>query len=383
VQVAGSSRYALSVIVCVATIAGLVLTPRLWLSSGRLYPTVPLTMLPALPPAAETALFAGLVLALLAAIVRPGARWPAVCAVVLMAAFVLWDESRLQPWVYVYAALLLLNAARAGGPAGDAAMLATARFVLAATYFWSGALKANYTFAHQTWIEFLGPLLRVAPAGVAEVLRNAGFVVPVFECAIGCALLTPRFRRLAVAAAVLLHATILGLLIAAGENTVVWPWNVAMPLLTILLFWRADTPAKEIVLGRGSPLHWVFVVLLGFMPALNLVDLWPADLSVSLYAGRIAQAVVTVEPSAVPRLPPIVQTNTWQRSLPMFIDLNRWSYEELNVPLYPDVRVFKRLGRTICRTYGEAASALLILHTPDLRTGQRRRERLECRDPSW
>jgi hypothetical protein len=285
--------------------------------------------------------------------------------------------------VYVYSALLLIVIAGRAEPSGDAALLMTARFVLAATYFWSGALKANYSFLHRTWIEFSTPLLALLAPPAAELLRGSGFIVPLLECTIGCALLWRRTRRFAVIGAVLMHGTILALLIAAGENTVVWPWNVAMPLLTIVLFWRADARSHEILLGRGSPLHWAFVVLLGFMPALSLVGLWPADLSVSLYAGNIAQAVVTVDPSGLDRLPPAVRANTWQRSSPMFIDLNRWSYDALNVPAYPEPRIFKRLGRAVCNSFPGVSIALLVFDAPDWRTGARSRESFSCRDPSW
>jgi len=52
--------------------------------------------------------------------------------------------------------------------------------------------------------------------------------------------------------------------------------------------------------------------------------------------GNTAQAVVVIDPAALNTLPDVLRRNTWQQSRPMFIDLNRWSFDELQVPIYPN-----------------------------------------------
>ena len=39
-----------------------------------------------------------------------------------------------------------------------------------------------------------------------------------------------------------------------------------------------------------------------------------------------------VTPDTLKSFPAIVRRNTWQQSEPMFIDVNRWSYEEIERP---------------------------------------------------
>ena len=43
-----------------------------------------------------------------------------------------------------------------------------------------------------------------------------------------------------------------------------------------------------------------------------------------------------------------LRLHIWQPSTPFFLDINRWSYSELNVPLYPEPRVYKTVAKKIC-----------------------------------
>ena len=90
----------LRLVLAASLVAGLLLSPNLWIST-RSYPLTPLwDVVPALPYPADYVLF-GLFVALIAGVgvVRGRAMgWFAVAALVWAAFFVLQDESRLQPW---------------------------------------------------------------------------------------------------------------------------------------------------------------------------------------------------------------------------------------------------------------------------------------------
>jgi hypothetical protein len=187
-----------------------------------------------------------------------------------------------------------------------------------------------------------------------------------------------------VVAAVATHATILAFLLGARANSVVWWWNVAMPVVVFILFWGTRATTREVLAGDRSGFHGAFALAFGVLPALSFLGLWDAYLSSALYSGNTAQAVVLVDPEAVGGLPPVIRRNTWQRTPPAFIDLNRWSYEELNVPAYPALRVLKRVGRDVCRAHDRSGTMILqILERPDWLTGSRSRRSYECRDPTW
>ena len=85
-------------------VAGLLLSPNLWVSA-RTYPLTPVRdLVPPLPYPADYALF-GLFVALAASVGIARGRalgWLAAVFLVVAALLVLGDISRLQPWLYQY-----------------------------------------------------------------------------------------------------------------------------------------------------------------------------------------------------------------------------------------------------------------------------------------
>ena len=364
-----------------ALVAGIACSHGLWLSPERMYPQIPiLPGIPALPLAVSALILLALFAALVVTVIPRAPRWTAAVPVGLLAVLIAFDQSRLQPWVVTYCVVFLLTAF-ARDAQTDASALMTLRFVIAIEYVWSGLQKANVNFIDGVWPAFSDALTRalhLAPA----VSHVAGASVPVVEIAIGCALFIPGVRRIAVIAACGMHATILASLIGSGENAAVWPWNIAMPLFDIVLFWNATSVAWRPSLLRRFPAGIAAIVLVGFLPVLSFWGYWDAYASAALYSGNTAQAGIVIDPAALDTLPPTLRRNTWQASRPMFIDINRWSYDELQVPVYPERRVFLAVGHYLCHTR-RAAVSLLILGRPDWLSGNRDRTRLLCSDPSW
>src|SRR5262249_32449873 len=230
---------------------------------------------------------------------------------------------------------LLLAALSVGrSPTADRrGALDTCRFIVMALYFWSAIQKMNVTFT-RTWPEVVAGL---GPRA-AGILGAVGWLVPLVELSIALGLGVPRLRRPAVALAVAAHTAIVAMLVVSRENSVVWPWNVALATATVVLFRDASWNGAKLLRGDRTLRHRARVVLAGVLPMLSFVGLWDAFLSSALYSGNTIAAVVLVSPETARQLPPIVRENTWQASTPFFIDINRWSYAELNVPMYPAER---------------------------------------------
>jgi uncharacterized membrane protein YphA (DoxX/SURF4 family) len=299
----------------------------------------------------------------------------------LIAVFVAFDQSRLQPWVVTYSLALAIAAFGSDDRARNESVLAALRFAFAAEYVWSGLQKANVSFVEHVWPVFATPLIHALHLPPAAITAT-GAGVPLIELGIGCALFVPRARRAGVVAACAMHATILLSLVVSGENAAVWPWNVAMPLFDIVLFWNATrVPWRVGTLLRFRPAIAV-VLFAGVMPAFSFLGLWDAYASAALYSGNTAQAVVLVDPSKLETLPDLLRRNTWQGTAPMFVDINRWSFDELQVPAYPEPRVFRAVGRYLCATQPSAV-ALVILGRPHWLDGSRDRTRLPCSDAAW
>jgi hypothetical protein len=208
--------------------------------------------------------------------------------------------------------------------------------------------------------------------------------VPPIETAIGVGLLFRPTRTLAAALAVGMHLMIMAAIGPWGHNwnTVVWPWNVAMPLLVVILFYRTPSVSpRSIVVPRGDLYHAGVLVLFGVMPALSFVGLWDMYLSSALYSGNTLQGSAEISPEVRAGLPPTVRKvcepaigGRWR------LHFRDWSAEELNVPVYPARRVLRNIAQTLCDRAAQESGevVLVVLERPDWRTGIRSETRLPC-----
>ena len=258
------------------------------------------------------------------------------------------------------------------------AALDACRLIVIATYFWGGLQKLNFTFMQQTWPSMSEGIRSLLPS-LAKLPAAFGLAIPLIEVAIAVGLIVARTRRLAVMAAIATHAVILVTLISSGENAVVWPWNAALILIDWILFWGYEGTGFSKTLPKTF-LEATVLLLFGLLPALSFVDAWDSYLSAALYSGNLDQGVIYLDSTAVTRLPRQVQPHVWQASQPFFLDINRWAYGELNVPVYPEPRVFRKVAERVCTDLaGDQSSVRLrIFRKPNPLTGVRQSDFYDC-----
>jgi hypothetical protein len=257
----------------------------------------------------------------------------------------------------------MLIAVGLSAPSPDSA-LNTCRLIVACTYFWSGLQKVNPNFADDVFPWMAEPLTRFLPASfVKSFVPGLGLAMPFVETAIGIGLLTRKFRTAAVLLAIGMHVFIM---IGIGpfghnSNTVVWPWNVAMVAFLLILFWGSpNVSCRDIVWSRGAAFQRVVLVLFGILPLLSFFNLWDHYLSSALYSGNRNNGVLYLSDSVFAELPDAIQDETTEERP----DVNRleiadWSYRELNVPAYPEVRIYKKVARSLCG-YAESPSEVKL-----------------------
>jgi hypothetical protein len=352
------------------------MSPRLWIAVHRLYPRAPIVPLAELPLAAEIALLLLVVTGLALGLTeRARSRAAIRVALIALAMLVAGDQSRLQPWVYEYALLLVVLGSAASSADDQHTTLRICRSLLVALYFWGAVQKMNVSFVTRTWPDFIGGIA----ARHALWLQRVGWAPPLVELGIALTLASRRLRRVGVVGAVLLHGTNVALLLASGENSVVWAWNVAMVVSVIVLFAGEDPPIPKASRKQPRPQEWAVLALAWVMPALSFWGFWDSYLSAALYSGNTLQAVIVISQASIAALPKVIRRDTWQQTAPAFIDLNRWSYDELNVPAYPAERVLRRVALRACRADLPApGGTLLLLGRPDWLNGHRARTTFEC-----
>jgi hypothetical protein len=275
---------------------------------------------------------------------------------VVLLLLALQDQSRWQPWFYQY--VLMLLAIALAGPDRPEAAFNTCCLIVAATYVWSGLAKLNPHFMGETFPFLVEPIIGRWPERAQWVVRHAAFVAPFIESGIGVGLLTRRFRRVAVFCGIGMHVFILIVIgpLGRGFNAVVWPWNLAMIAFLLILFLRrpgfgrtGEPEAWDIMWGRAFAFHKVIVVLLGIMPVLSFFNLWDHYLSSALYSGNRNDGTVYVSDNVFARLPHAIENYVYEDGPNRnSLSLYEWSLGEMNVPSYPEIRIYKNVARRIC-----------------------------------
>lgn len=316
----------------VTLLAQMALSYRLW-GLDRTFPEIPaLSGLPNLPGLLSlllTMLFAGAVVAFVA---LPKRSWPVLTVLGLGAVLVLFDINRLQPWFYLDGLLILTYA----GGGTRRAIPAPVAPILAFTYLWSGVQKVNLGFATSVFPWFLQSfgLGRLAPLW---------FFAPLVEIAVAVLLLLPKARRYGIGLAIALHVFVLFALGPLGHNmnSVIWPWNVGMPVLVWSVFGKNDQPLLPV--AWQPAVGKVALLLAGVMPALNFIGRWDDNLSANLYSGTTCDAFLLLTERGASKIPPEIQSYIQRRPDRIAIDVTRWGLADLNVPPYPEERVYRAL----------------------------------------
>jgi hypothetical protein len=368
--------------VILGLLAGFALSPKLWVSS-RFYPLTPVWSFlnPFSFPADYVVLFA--LVALLLALIFAPRREIFAAVFVLITVLALQDQSRWQPWFYQYVFMLLAIALAGSGP--QEAAFNTCCLVIAATYIWSGLAKLNPNFVSDIFPAFAEPFIAKGPAQAQWLVPRLAFVAPFLECAVGVGLLIRRIRPWALFCAMVMHAFILIALGPLGRsfNAVIWPWNLAMiAFLLILFFRRAEKPAlRDIVWGRGFVFQKVVLILFGILPALSGFHLWDDYLSSALYSGNVDSGVIYLSDDAFESLPDKIEDYVFEEGPNLSsLDINHWSFLEMNVPAYPEARIFRNVTRQICGYVSNGSGVELVIQEKLALINGRRRLLYHCSD---
>jgi uncharacterized membrane protein YphA (DoxX/SURF4 family) len=378
----------LRLVVVGAYVCGIVLSPRLWFGVGRTFPRIPVVSgLPAFILVHDYLLSILLLAALILATVvkRPNAYL--VAAVVLTALLVVFDLTRLQPWVYQYV-LMLAVLAYWRALETTQSILFVLRLVMATLYFWSGVQKLNWSFGHEVFPGLLSGAGIHLPATFGSYLPVLAILVGACEMLIGIGLLVRRTRKASVLLALVMHVLVLVLLLVARRNNVVWPWNVGMMAMVVLLFRRFDHSIgwRKLWSWQGtdllSYLPRVVIILCALMPALSFPGWWDLYLSAALYSGSAPVGVARISEQVRGRLPlgaqqQVFATGRGELILPFY----EWSLAELNVPPYPEARAYRQIARQVCiYEVSPGEVQLIVKERPALIDGSYVLHRSDCVD---
>ncbi len=348
-------------------------TWRLW-TPQTVYPRVPLIEVAGVLPSAcqwaalSIALFALATVLIFHAQIRDrGRRWLSFAFVASMLVLIATDQHRLQPWAYqmtIYAVVLgSMRSDRAGRRRG----LALLRILTISIYLYSSLGKFDFQFLHsvgQQFLEVTGSFVGIDIQGWPWTARLwAAALFPLIELLLVAALVVPRLRKLGVAVAVTMHASLCFILgpWGLGHEVGVLAWNGFFIAQAVLLFAGSEPPAEATgatAPTEPAPRHWLatgIVLAAGCLPLLEPLgwfDHWPAW---GLYSPRNSRAIVEVHRAGIPSLPARLKPYladagaeaSWVR-----LEIDAWSLEALAAPIYPQDRFQLGVAASIATQYG-------------------------------
>lgn len=340
-------------LVVLAFIAGKLLSYKLWLAD-RSFPVIPLfEAVGNVPHVLHTLLFACSLALLLLMLFRPAQRSITLDFLFVECCSILLDQLRLQAWSYEY--LLLLLPFLTWQKDDERSAVRTTQWLLlivVATYFWSGLFKCNPGFLLTVWQP-------VSHADNGSFLLRAGYLLPVVEMLLAIGLLIKQAQRTAAIGLIIMHALILLYFgpLGLGYNLVIWPWNVAMILLLVLLCVQQNTTVTRELWPVVHPVH-LLVCLLCIAPALSFFGAWKNACSFKLYTGDTPYLYISFRGAGIEKAAAQFHVDQQLLDVPGYegkmLSVKAWSLAGLHVMPGSDPAYFRAM-RTYLLQHGFSA----------------------------
>ena len=338
----------IKITVAFGLLLSLLCSHNLW-AGQRWYPVCPVFEDWYISPPYDYFLLAAEIVLILLLIVADKPRLFIFLLLVLNLAYVFLDQNRLQPWFFIYNSFFLVLFFynwRIDNVNHYNSFFIILQLCFSAVYVYSGLQKFNPGFINDTYPWFIKPLEKFVSERQMITLTKTGYVIPFVEIFIGFGLLFKPLRFISIPLVVILHVIILILMGPLGNNynSVVWPWNIMMVVLALLLF-SGKTNERFFSISHlfKQPVFYLVMALFWILPAFNLVGKWETYLSFSLYSGNNHNGKIIICDEAYERLPFYVRHYVYHNGGQYILYPKEWCLNELKTPLYPEKRVFENV----------------------------------------
>jgi hypothetical protein len=342
-----------------AFLFSLILSWRAYIPSLRIFELSPvLEILGSIPVWADWAVLILNIGCLGWLLVKPLRPAPALVVLACTVFWVLQDLLRFQPYTYMYVFTILLAVCfKSHG-------INALKIMVASVYFWAGVHKINATFFIDLFPGLIEPFYKFPkePSLLAALMAVVIFTVPLFEAAIGLLLLFfPPQRRLTLLMAFFMLVVVLICLGLDGDtwNMIVWPWNIYLFLLVLILLYKPASAGEKVRFRFDTP-TLVTTALFSIAPALALFGWGHSYPSFKLYSGNTKRAeVIFSQNETITRLPSnLGQLVGRAHRLPL-VD---WTAHEFELVVYPETYVFRRGAKGLCPYLSDGQNAKLRIY---------------------
>ncbi|MEP6928117.1 MAG: hypothetical protein ABI834_10795 [Ginsengibacter sp.] len=359
-----SKKIIVTRLVCFFWLAAKVISWKVWLAE-RLFPVVPPFNSLFVHSSIHLFLFIVSLLELLALLLFPQNKLLQIGVIIIEVLSCLLDQNRWQPWEYQYIFIIL---ALVINYKNDKSAVSIIAFIFAAVYFYSGFSKMNVVFSQS--IE--NALTRSGIFHTSNshlynfLIYHIGHFSGIIEVCLSICLFFQRTRKIAAIFLILMHFLILAIFGPFGINydIIIWPWNIGMILLLYVLF--ICNPAASLEL-QSIKKGWnkLIIVLFGVLPVLNFFGYWDFWLSHSLFSSKPPDMYICIKKTGSSKALQsffIINKNKFLcDSNSIIINVRAWSFQELKVPAYPELRIYKNIKSQLLKRYPDMDATFIVL----------------------
>jgi hypothetical protein len=280
-------------------------------------------------------------------------KWPTVLLILFSVYLCFDDQTRLQPWFYNYILILfvlLFYRYRVDEPNNYTTVFISLQLLVALIYIFSGIQKMNVHFVPDTFEWMISAFDNILSKRQLGIITKFGYVIPYLEISIGILLLVRQARFIIVPVVILMHVLILIMLGPTGKayNSVVWPWNIIMIVLVLLLFAHVKKERFfDIAFLFKGLSFYIVMTLMAIFPIFSLNNQYDSYLSSSLYSSNLNNCQLLLSDKAYNNLPPYIQKFCSKKDSVNALNIKHWCSDELNVPCVPEYRIFKNVQRYV------------------------------------
>jgi hypothetical protein len=241
--------------------------------------------------------------------------------------------------------------------------------MLIATYCYSSINKFNDGFLFSVWDNMiLRYFLKIKEAYIEQhLIHYCGYLLALIELTGGIGLLFKRTRETAATILIAMHLLNLIILgpIGLHYNKIIWPWNVAMIILLWIVFIKNEQTFSINLLWKKS--NKLVLFCWGALPALNFIGCWDNYLSCNLYSGHIPLMAICVQDSS--NIPTVEKYFNKKDALYICnggreLNIQNWAMAEMNVPPYPEVRVYQEIKKDWLKKYPTTDANFILFNYP-------------------
>ena len=359
-----SKKIIVTRIICFFWLIAKVMSWKVWLAE-RLFPIVPPFNFLFVPSVVHLVLFIFSLVTLLALFIFPSKKLLLISVIVIEILSCVLDQNRWQAWEYQY---IFITLALVINYKNERNAISSILFIFITVYIFSGIGKMNPVFSQ-------GIQNEMAHSGIFHesnsylynlLIYHTGYFTGIIEVLSGVGLLFRGTKKNSALLLILMHIIIIVLFgpWAINYDVTILPWNFAFILILYVFFIR--NPAVSInfqVLKKGWNL--LFIVFFGLLPILNFFGYWDFFLSSSLFSYKPPDMYVYIHKQGSSKvLQPFfthTKTNFFKDSNTVLLNIRAWSFQEMQSPAYPEIRVYKKIKAQLLQRYPDIDATFIVL----------------------